>query len=376
MPRLVPMRKLFGGCVVGACLIAGTTWVAIAVRGGSEEIAAAVPTLDDLQVGGVVFADLDNDGLLDNGEPGIEGLSVRIASRGAGTEIELVTAGDGSFAHHTGALSTVTVGVQVPTPAPAGENQPVVVVVERLAHQGSPVAIPVYGRALDCVEPTACPDLLLPDLVSLGDTPPSLNAEQRQEYPSPTEWFIDTQSQPGRALLRVATVSSNQGAGPVAIVGVNQSNEGHTGSVQRLFTSTLGYVDVPSEVLHFHDSHQHVHIDAYQELVLRDGEGVVASNTKISFCLTDVFAAGAVMPEWRPVRLDLRLFDCGYGLQGINTGMTDYYGAMLPDQYVDVTGVPPGMYHLDIVVDPRNRIVESDEGNNVVTINVRIPSDG
>ena len=357
--------------IVMATLLAGS-WVVYSVVDRDGGQSAVIPVLDALQIGGVVFSDLDDDGVLDPGEPGIPGLEISVRSRLAGNDKRLVSTADGSFSHPTGAVRTGVVRVRVPTPPPDGGDEPVEVVVEREARQGEPVVIPIHGRAITCPDPRDCPDLLLPDLTSLGDNPPSLDDEQRREYPSPSEWFLDAESEPGRVLLRVATVSSNDGTGPVVVVGVDREDEKYTRTVQRIFTPRLGYVDVPAEPFHFHESHEHVHVDAYQELVLRDGSGRVASHSKISFCLTDVFPAGARPPEWRPVAVDVQLFDCGVSLQGINTGMTDYYGPLLPDQYVDVTDVPPGHYTLDIVVDPRDLIVESDETNNLVSLEVTI----
>jgi len=59
---------------------------------------------------------------------------------------------------------------------------------------------------------------------------------------------------------------------------------------------------------------------------------------------------------------------CGEAEQSINVGYSDYYGPLLPNQWVDVTGVPSGRYRLDIVVDPENRLQESDETNNRLSV--------
>ena len=370
--RKVFSRLLVG--LIGVVALAAVVWVVLQLQGGDDSTRAAVPELDDLQIGGVVFSDLDNDGVLDPGEPGIADLVVRMGTRQAAPAKELTTSDDGSFAHYTGAVSVVTVSVEVLTSVPERGDAKIVAVVERQARQGEPVAIPIYDRALDCPDARGCDGLLLPDLVSLIDMPPTLNEEQQSEYPGPREWYIDTTTQPGRTLLRIATVSSNLGSGPVAVAGVVREGDRYTGSVQRIFTESLGFVDVPTELLEFHESHDHVHLNAYQELVLRDDSGVVTSGVKISFCLTDVFAAELPVPEWRPVRLDVALFDCGFSLQGINTGMTDYYGPRLPDQYLDITGVEPGVYTLDIIVDPNDLIVESDETNNVASIQIVVPA--
>ena len=48
--------------------------------------------------------------------------------------------------------------------------------------------------------------------------------------------------------------------------------------------------------------------------------------------------------------------------------MTDF-------QWIDVTGLPSGQYYLESIADPDNRLLETNEDNNVVRIliNVNIP---
>jgi subtilase family serine protease len=42
---------------------------------------------------------------------------------------------------------------------------------------------------------------------------------------------------------------------------------------------------------------------------------------------------------------------------------------------VDITGVPAGTYTLELTVDPEDLIFETDETNNVLRVQVTIPSD-
>jgi hypothetical protein len=57
---------------------------------------------------------------------------------------------------------------------------------------------------------------------------------------------------------------------------------------------------------------------------------------------------------------------CDRQTQGISVGWADIYGSELDDQWIDVQGVPPGEYWLETVIDPDQRLVESNESNNVV----------
>lgn len=64
--------------------------------------------------------------------------------------------------------------------------------------------------------------------------------------------------------------------------------------------------------------------------------------------------------------------------QRISVGWADLYGAGSRGQFFDVTGVPVGpLYWLQQTVDPENRILESDETNNIarVLIDLRNPGE-
>jgi Lysyl oxidase len=60
--------------------------------------------------------------------------------------------------------------------------------------------------------------------------------------------------------------------------------------------------------------------------------------------------------------------DATLNILGISVGWADVYGTNLPGQWVEVTGLAAGQYWLEMVVDPFNRIQESDETNNTARI--------
>ena len=59
-------------------------------------------------------------------------------------------------------------------------------------------------------------------------------------------------------------------------------------------------------------------------------------------------------------------------MQGMTRGWADVYDWYLPGQYVEVTGVPDGVYILETLVDPDGLIEESDESNNCGSVYVRL----
>lgn len=98
---------------------------------------------------------------------------------------------------------------------------------------------------------------------------------------------------------------------------------------------------------------------------------------KTRFCMRDLFEVpGLGGPRARifpgcdqdPDRRAVRM--------GVSVGWAESYPAFYHEQYVDVTGLR-GCFELRHVVDPRGRLLESDEANNVARRSVRLPaSDG
>jgi hypothetical protein len=113
--------------------------------------------------------------------------------------------------------------------------------------------------------------------------------------------------------------------------------------------------------------HQHWHFEQFAAYNLLDtSNNIVATGHKVGFCLEDVVAVpGTVTPA---------KYTCSY--QGIQRGWADVYQAGLPCQYIDITGVPPGSYVLQMIVNPDNLIEESNTGNNETRVPVTIPPAG
>jgi len=61
-----------------------------------------------------------------------------------------------------------------------------------------------------------------------------------------------------------------------------------------------------------------------------------------------------------------------YFAQGITKGWRDIYEWYLPHQYIEVSGVPDGIYILETIADPENEIEEEDKTNNCVSIYIRL----
>ncbi len=110
--------------------------------------------------------------------------------------------------------------------------------------------------------------------------------------------------------------------------------------------------------------HNHPHYANYSryELLDQTGQAVVVGH-KFGHCLRDTQCANPV-------------FTCTY--QGLTQGCADEYGSNLGCQYLDVTGIPDGTYHLRVTINPYHLIDEIYEGDNVVerlvTISRSVPT--
>ena len=143
-----------------------------------------------------------------------------------------------------------------------------------------------------------------------------------------------------RRLLRFPTVSINQGQRDVV----------------------LGPPSNPT-IFQFDTCHGHYHFEAYASYRLVDANGTpVGFGHKQSFCLQDGFRVSGSQGA---------RYTCDN--QGISAGWADTYASTLDCQWVDVTNVAPGNYFLEVVVNPEQRLLESDYTNNVSRVPVTIP---
>ena len=61
---------------------------------------------------------------------------------------------------------------------------------------------------------------------------------------------------------------------------------------------------------------------------------------------------------------------------GDNLGWADIYRYYLEGQYFDITGAPYGDYEIRITADPNNKLVESNNSDNLSVVRIRIGSGG
>ncbi len=110
--------------------------------------------------------------------------------------------------------------------------------------------------------------------------------------------------------------------------------------------------------------HRHYHFTDFADYQLVNSAGqTVAIGLKAGFCLLDSF-------RWRSGARVTARYDCSN--QGIQQGWADVYHRGLSCQWVDITGLPAGIYRLAIEVNPAGRLPERTRTNNLTYLSVYI----
>jgi len=220
------------------------------------------------------------------------------------------------------------------------------------------VGQPLPNLQSDVVVAAVTPQALLPDLT------PWASQSKGFMY----DWTVSANE------LRLTTAMANIGAGRLELRG--GAVHGNTQDVhQRVYEPNGAYTDLLAGTFTYHSGHGHIHFDGFAEYRLRQvlaGGGVgdvVATGGKVSFCLLDVERYNTSGPG-SPYFLN-----CGQ-VQGISVGWADVYDRGLPGQSIDITSVPNGTYWLEVMVDPQNHLLESDESNNTTRIQIAISRSG
>ncbi|OAN37897.1 lysyl oxidase family protein [Microbacterium sp. H83] len=376
--RMLSRRRLpwlIAGGVVALAVGIGT---ATAVMSGLQPAPTSAPEPPVLPtpaangVAGYLFQDRDGDGERGAGEPTLAGWSVRINSTGPLALATATTDDDGVFV--VDAVEDVTPGETtvdlrfapvVEGPAVVGQPEDPALTQSVTVDLGSSTAIPVESLS-PCLDAAQCPQLELPDLVPQLTSPVA-------DLPAPTVTQVDTTTQPGRVLLRFATSTANLG-GLLHVTADAPASDAETQTVQQRVYGSGTVLVRDAGRFEYHPEHNHFHLDGFQryELLAADRSTVLRTSGKVSFCLTDVLPVAVQENRGDALSLDLKPFDCGITEQGINPGWADYYGAELPDQWIDVTGLPSGSYWVRITVDPEGLLLEKDTSNNAATFPVEL----
>lgn len=203
---------------------------------------------------------------------------------------------------------------------------------------------------------------LLPDLIPWAD----------QELSYLYGGFVSNTHVLNRVVYRFTATTANIGPGPLELRNTGPSVPQEI--YQRIYDSEGGFTEqllgtFPNA---FQVDSRRQYLPDFSQYNLRTvlpGNGVgpiVSSHQKISRAVVD----GA---EYDPeISAPRHYTNASVNILGISVGWGDVYGTGQPGQWVEVTDLTPGQYWLEMIVDPLNRIVESDETNNTARILINL----
>ena len=236
---------------------------------------------------------------------------------------------------------------------------------------GAGLTLPPPGPCQDPLEELRCPDLVMS---------------------APFDMTLDRKTERGRVLLRASSSINNHGTGPLELRGHRRSARSmnvtqiiYRANGTRKYIPTkalLGFKFVSGRRYGFtfpNFSYWKFRGAARFQLwsVGREDKAVklIHFGPKLYYCFRDltrtrpsrsspgqpVYPACSQNPNQRRVTL------------GTSVGWSDVYPYTYPEQYIDVTGLR-GRFAYVQVADPFNRIVESNELNNVSETFIQLPS--
>lgn len=195
----------------------------------------------------------------------------------------------------------------------------------------------------------------------------------------------------GRKLLKFPAVTANVGDAPLEIRASRSASTSTDWVGRQVVRNTDGTsTTLPPSSAQFYwagDGHTHWHIRDFDQYDLLNSAGtVIERGEKHGFCFEDNTSyrdwasKGTNGAPASPVYTYAK--SCGQGLpqatsivHGLSVGWSDTYPATLPDQAIDITGVPNGDYTVRVTADWQHFWAEKTEGNNSATARIRISGD-
>lgn len=201
---------------------------------------------------------------------------------------------------------------------------------------------------------------------------------------------INRTEQPGVKKLKFPAVTANLGAGPFELRGERWTRTSvGWAATQRIRYSSGDRRDIAAGGAKFYfagDGHKHWHVRDLDSYALLDASGTwVRVGEKHGFCFEDntTYRDWPGNPAHPASPADPGVYrhetSCGEGqpqatsiVHGVSVGWADTYPTRLPDQYINVTGVPDGVYTVRVTSDQGNWFRETDERNNSASVQITI----
>jgi hypothetical protein len=193
-----------------------------------------------------------------------------------------------------------------------------------------------------------------------------------------------------RRALRLSAKIADAGAGPLEVYPIANDCDGNgdptddRSGYQRTFADMDGDgaftrgVDTKQTsrfagCFFFHPQHGHWHFEdwAHYDLVRLSDGVLVSSGGKTSFCIADTDHAFPALPG-SPAFAYYGLSCDPDDTEGLSVGWGDTYTADLQGQVIPITWVVPGDYCVIVRADPDDRLLESNESDNLSYVPVHI----
>ncbi len=216
-----------------------------------------------------------------------------------------------------------------------------------------------------------------PAAAAKGDKKPNLQMLQLRD------WHVQTLN--GRRLLRFTSIFGNAGPGAFEVRGRRSSRADRAMDISQLmyrWDGTTRLIDTPAIARYSGDGHDHWHVQGVVVLeTWKEADPLLTRRgTKTGFCFFDTTAWKLGLPyarsspyyreEWCGTRASLT------NRVGVSVGWGDNYPWHFAYQWIDITGLPGGIYTVRATVDIHDYYDEKAETDNCTWTRVRIPSPG
>jgi hypothetical protein len=240
---------------------------------------------------------------------------------------------------------------------------------------------------------------LLPNLVAVPSRHPQLRTGayfvDHEVQGTPSCYPEEVAEEGARRCLRFDQIIANHGEGPFELRYRMEGVATDQQLRQRIYSSDGSFTDVKVDTYEFHATHAHFHYKSFGQAFLHrvapDGSLVkVRESAKNGFCLIDVENTRfGLDPTGRPYKGEApRAYyfprcnapterdESGTSMvNGISAGWADVYNWFLADQYIEISGVPDGLYVIETVANPSRTVHETTLADNTARITIRLRGD-
>jgi hypothetical protein len=252
-----------------------------------------------------------------------------------------------------------------PAPAPPPPATPTCANTPTVANCIKPVGAQPAGAEM--------PDIRIKDLTRCGAGDMAAT--------NGTCFMITHRLSDGHKMLKFGVITYNVGAGPAEIAAHRDSTSAAWVAYQNFYDTNgvlLGSVPRPGvQFFYAGDQHSHWHVVDFDSYDLYDASDTFLKHgEKHGYCMQDNAFAGDGTPIYAEST------SCGknqpYALtivHGLSPSWGDTYPTSLPDQGIDIEGLPDGTYTVRVHADAVGAVTESDESNNTAEVQVVISGD-